>query len=441
MKNLFLTNNFFIALIIIIVLFVLAYIFPAIMFVPQLLLFAFVCVFIADLILLFNVEKGITAKRNLSEKLSVGDENKIALKLKNFYKFPAKVEVIDEVPIQFQVRDTQFETTVQPLKESSINYTLRPVKRGNYIFNCINVFVTGKLQLAKRKFVFEANRAIPVYPSIIQMHKYELLAFVKQSPELGLKKLRRIGVSSEFEQIKEYAIGNDIRTINWKATARKNQLMVNQYEDEKSQHIYNFLDKGRLMRSPFNEMTLLDYAINTSLVMSNIIIKKQDKIGYLSFNHKVNNFIKPDNKPKQLKLILETLYKEETNFLESNFSKLYAFTRRNIKRRSLLMFYTNFSSLNSMKRQLPYLRLLNKQHLLVVIFFKNAELEHTALTKKAKTLEDIYLNTIAEKFGYEKRQIVKELNKNGIQTILTTPENLNINTINKYLELKGRGMI
>jgi len=194
------------------------------------------------------------------------------------------------------------------------------------------------------------------------------------------------------------------------------------------------------MRSPFKEMTLLDYAINASLAMSNIIIKKQDKVGLLSFNHLIDSFLKPDNRAKQLKSILEILYKEKTNFLETNFSKVYAFVRKNIKRRSLLILYTNFNSMNGLKRQLPYLRILNRFHLLVVVFFKNTGIEEMGQQKVA-TLEDIYINTIAEKFGYEKRQIVKELNKNGIQTILTTPEDLTINTINKYLELKSRGLI
>jgi len=439
-KDLFLSRYFFITLIIIVLLFVVAFIFPVFFFVPQLMLVAFVLVFITDVVVLFNVKKGIETKRQVADKLSIGDENNIVLSIKNFYRFPVQVEIIDEVPVQFQIRDTQFEADIDTLEEKKIAYTLRPVKRGAYTFKCINVYVSGFLQLAKRRFRFEANREIPVYPSIIQMHKYELMAFVNQNAELGLKKIRKIGQSSEFEQIKEYTLGNDIRTINWKATARKNQLMVNQFEDEKSQHIYNLIDKGRLMRSPFKEMTLLDYAINASLAMSNIIIKKQDKVGLLSFNHLIDSFLKPDNRVKQLKSILEILYKEKTNFLESNFSKVYAFVRKNIKRRSLLILYTNFNSMNGLKRQLPYLRILNRFHLLVVVFFKNTGIEEMG-QQKAATLEDIYVNTIAEKFGYEKRQIVKELNKNGIQTILTTPEDLTINTINKYLELKSRGLI
>lgn len=439
-KDLFLSRYFFITLIIIVLLFVVAYIFPVFFFIPQLLLVAFALVFLTDIIVLFNVKKGIEVKRNVADKLSMGDENNITLSVKNFYRFLIKVEIIDEVPIQFQIRDTQFVANVNTLEEKKIAYTLRPVKRGAYNFKYINVYVSGFLQLAKRRFRFEANREISVYPSIIQMHKYELMAFVNQNAELGLKKIRKIGQSSEFEQIKEYTIGNDIRTINWKATARKNQLMVNQYEDEKSQHIYNLIDKGRLMRSPFNEMTLLDYAINSSLTLSNIIIKKQDKVGLLSFNHIIDTFLKPDNKVKQLKSILEILYKQSTNFLESDFSKVYAFVRKNVKRRSLLILYTNFNSMIGLKRQLPYLRMLNRFHLLVVVFFKNTGIE-TISQQKANTLEDIYINTIAEKFEYEKRQIVKELNKNGIQTILTTPDDLTLNTINKYLELKSRGLI
>jgi len=134
------------------------------------------------------------------------------------------------------------------------------------------------------------------------------------------------------------------------------------------------------------------------------------------------------------------LYNQKTHYLETNYELLYTTLRRKITTRSLLILYTNFDSLSSLKRQIPFLRLINKRHLLVVVFFENTELE-VLLNTKVKSVEDIYVKTIAEKFSYEKKQIVKELSNYGIQTILTAPKNLTINTINKYLELKSRNLI
>ena len=200
------------------------------------------------------------------------------------------------------------------------------------------------------------------------------------------------------------------------------------------------IDKGRLMKMPFNNLTLLDYAINSTLVMSSVCLKKQDKIGLMTFADRMGSVIAADRKPIQRENILEALYKQQTAFLESDFEMLYMQVRSKIKQRSLLILYTNFESLNGLRRQMNYLRSIAKHHLLLVVFFENTELSSLSHAD-AVNLEDVYVKTIADKFIFEKKLIVKELQKYGILSILTTPENLTVNTVNKYLELKTRQAI
>jgi uncharacterized protein (DUF58 family) len=244
----------------------------------------------------------------------------------------------------------------------------------------------------------------------------------------------------EFEQIKEYVRGDDYRTINWKATARKDALMVNNYTDERSQQIYCLVNKGRVMKMPFGGLTLLDHAINASLVLSNVALVKQDKAGLITFAENLDTFVLADKKPTQMNKILETLYKQQTRFLEPDFEKLFSVIRNRITNRSLLILFTNFESVESLQREMPALKKIAHYHLLLVVFFENTELK-ALVEKKAASLEEIYIKTIAEKFAYEKRLMVKELHKNGILSILTAPENLTVNTVNKYLELKTRTSI
>jgi len=439
-KNIYLEPLLFYIIGAIVALFLLAYIFPILFYLPQLLTIALVVLVLMDVFILFRAKKGIFAQRIKADKLSNGDDNDIKINVENFYRFGIKCNIIDEIPHQFQNRDINFNLQLDSLENKTLNYQLRPVKRGVYHFGSINIYVRGFVGLISRKFVFDADSEAPVYPSYIQMRKYEMLAFVSQNTETGFKKMRKLGQSSEFEQIKEYVQGDDYRNINWKATARKNDLMVNQYIEERSQNIYNIIDKGRIMKSPFEGLSLLDYAINASLVLSNIILKKDDKAGLITFSHQMGNIVPANSKSGQMQVILETLYNQKTHYLETNFELLYATLRRKITTRSLLVLYTNFDSLSSLKRQLPYLRLINKRHLLVVVFFENTELEEIS-NADIKSVEDVYVKTIAEKFSFEKRQIVKELSNYGIHTILTAPKNLTINTINKYLELKGRNLI
>jgi uncharacterized protein (DUF58 family) len=249
--------------------------------------------------------------------------------------------------------------------------------------------------------------------------------------------MRKIGHSMEFEQIKEYVSGDDIRTLNWKASARKGGLMINNFMEERSQQVYCIIDKGRLMKMPFDGLTLLDYAINTCLVLSNVCLRKQDRVGVITFSNTPDAVLAADHRPIQAGNILQLLYKQQSGFLESDFEILYTQVRSKIKHRSLLILFTNFESLSGLNRQIDYLRSLAKNHLLLVVFFQNSELEQLARSP-AKKVEDVYVKVVAEKFSFEKRIIAKELSKYGILSILSSPKNLTINTINKYLELKTR---
>jgi uncharacterized protein (DUF58 family) len=281
---------------------------------------------------------------------------------------------------------------------------------------------------------------VKVVPSIIQMKKYELIALARISTISGIKKLRRIGHSYEFEQIKNYSQGDDIRSINWKATARKDSLMVNQYQDERSQQVYMIIDKSRNMHMPFNGLSLLDYSINTSLVLSNIALLKHDKTGLITYSHRIGTTLPAEKSTNQLKKILHALYAEKPQNLEGNYDLLYRSVKNVIKSRSLIMLFLNFESSYAMERALPILQKINKQHLLVVMIFENTELK-TYTHQKAEFVSDIYAQTIALKLSMEKKQIVSKLRKYGIQTILSRPEDLSINVVNKYLELKAKGLI
>ncbi len=393
-----------------------------------------------DVLLLFGANSGYSATRNAPQRLSNGDENTIRLHIKSKYRIQTVAKIIDEVPIQFQIRNFEIETLFKSYEESSFSYKLRPVHRGNYDFGNILIYASTRLGFFQRRFDIDAKEIIPVYPSFIQMRKFEMYAISNRLTDLGVKKMRRLGHTMEFDQIKEYVRGDDIRSINWKATARSNQLMVNQYQDERSQQIINVIDLGRVMKMPFDGLQLLEYAINTSLVISNISVIKDDKAGLLTFSNNEIRAVRPEKKRTHIRSIQNALYNVETNFMESDYDRLLVGLRNHIKQRSLILLYTNFETVTSMQRQLPYLKRIARDHLLVTIFFENTEVNEL-LHRDSQNVGDIYLKTVAEKFNFEKRQIVKSLNREGIQTILTPPKELSINAINKYLELKARALI
>jgi uncharacterized protein (DUF58 family) len=439
-KSLYINNFFFYSLLSIVGLFICAFIFPALYNVTWYLLLILLTFVFLDILIIFFTKSGIEGTRILSEKLSNGDDNEIKVSIKNFYTFPIAVKIIDEIPFQFQIRNFEIKQKIKASSENEINYFLRPTERGEYHFGNLNVYVSSPLHLISRRFQFDHNRMVPTYPSYIQLRKYSLMAFSNNLFQYGIKKIRKIGHTMEFEQIKEYTQGDDIRTLNWKATAKKNALMVNQFQDEKSQSVYMIIDKGRVMKMPFNGLSLLDYAINATLVLSSVILKKQDKAGMFAFSKKVENRVFAERRSSQMQKILDSLYNIKTDYYESDFSRLYTDIKKNINQRSLIILYTNFETMDGLHRQLPYLKGIAKNHLLVVIFFNNTELNEI-INNKAENIQEVYDKVIAEKFAFEKRLIVNELKKYGIYSVLTQPENLTLDTINKYLEIKARGIL
>jgi len=395
---------------------------------------------VIDLFILYTGKKGIEAERELPDRLSNGDNNIIHIRLKNNYPLPVTLEIIDEIPFQFQKRDFLMQVRLNGGEKVGVEYVLRPTERGEYLFGKLNVYVKSPVRLVSKRYIFCENVVVASYPSFIQLRKYDMMAFSNQLSQYGLKRIRRIGHTMEFEQIKDYTQGDDLRTINWKATSKKNVLMVNQYQDEKSQPVYQVIDTGRSMQMPFLGLSLLDYAINSTLALSNIVLKKQDKAGMFTFSKKVGNYVAADRRAGQMHKLLETLYRIDTDFLESDFSRLYVDIKQSVTQRSLIMLYSNFETMDALRRQLSYLKGIARNHLLIVVFFDNTELNQL-INRPTKNVQEVYDKIIAEKFAFEKRLIVRELQKHGIQSILTQPENLTVDTINKYLELKARGMI
>lgn len=393
-----------------------------------------------DGLILFRMREGLGAVRSVPEKLSNGDENPIYIEIINQYPFKIKLEVIDELPFQFQIRNFSLQHNLLAGATKKIYYLLRPTRRGEYHFGHIRCFVTSPFGLVQRHFKLGYPQTVKVYPSFLQMRRYEILAISHRLTETGIKKIRRLGHTREFEQIKTYVSGDDMRNINWKATARRGDLMVNEYLDEKSQAIYCLIDKGRAMKMPFDGMSLLDYAVNASLVLCNIALLKQDRAGLATFSHKLGTLLLAQRSSKQMGVILEHLYNQKTAFKDTNFEPLVTYIHRKINQRSLLVLFTNFESLASMERQLPYLKLLAKAHVLLVIFFENTVLN--ALTQPTpQDTQQVFEQVIIEKFAYEKRLIIKALMQNGIYSVLTTPQQLTVDTLNKYLEMKARGLI
>ncbi|MBR1933131.1 MAG: DUF58 domain-containing protein [Prevotella sp.] len=408
---------------------------PVLFTVGQVLLAVLVLLVLAEAALLWQ-KRAITAERTLPDRFSNGDPNDVRISVESGYRFAIRCEMVDEIPFIFQRRDVSFRFTVAPVGTKTLRYQLTPTRRGVYGFGRVRVFVSTRIGLLQRRYTLCQPQDVKVYPSYLMLRQYELLAHSQHLTEMGIKRIRRVGNNTDFEQIKDYVTGDDYRTINWRATARRHQLMVNVYQQERSQQVFCVIDKGRMMQQAFGGMTLFDYAINASLVLSYVAIHKEDRAGLATFSDRFETFVPASRQPGQMQVLQEALYAEQTQFGETDFSALIAGLAQHANRRSLLVLFTSFMSMPALRRQLSFLRQLSLRHRLLVVFFEDEE-QRQFIATPATTTEDYYQHVVAEKYAHEQRLIVSTLRQYGILSLLTTPRQLSVSVINRYLEIKA----
>lgn len=439
-QNIYLSRLFFTLFFAVVLLFALSSVIDWLRYPAQISLLSLLGVTMIDTILVFASSKPLQLQRKVNERLNLGDKNKVELHITNTTSQPVSFRLYEGFPVEMQERKLFFWAVLPPGKKRIFSYDFTPKQRGDVHFNPAFFMISSLFHLVMRRYEVPCGKTVGVYPSVLQLKKYELLVFHQQKINSGIKRLRRLGNNSEFEQIKDYVQGDEVRTINWKATSRAANLMVNKYQEEKSQSVFCILDKSRSMQMEFDDLSLLDYAVNSILVLSNIMLRNGDKTGLITFSDKMGTQIPAEKDKGQMRFIMEALYNQKTAFKEPNYELLYQSIRRTIRTRSLIILFTNFETEAAMKRALPILRKINQKHVLVTVLFQNSDLETLAL-QKPETMREVYQTIVAEQMSDLKSKIAFQLRQNGIQTVLTLPENLSLQTINKYLELKAKGVL
>lgn len=440
-KSFYLTPRTFIVLGICIALFCIGLVLNLSFIIGQLLLFLLFLTVLVETILLYSKSQLVTSRRILPNRLSNGDENSIELQIRNNSTIDLDLTIYEDLPDLLQLRIWKIAVLLKKSANQKVVYEVRPTQRGIYTWQNTSILCSVSfLSFVARKMTFEDMASISCYPSFEQFKKLPLDALINTFSETNTTHIRKIGQSLEFEQIKDYVSGDNYRHINWKASAKQGRLMLNQYQAERSQDIYMVLDMGRSMKMPFNQQTLLDYAINGSIALTKSVLDVKDKAGLITFSSKNCTYLPARSEYKQFGTINDILYNLTTDFLESDFERLYKFVRFKVRQRSLLIIFTNFDSINSLKRNLQYLKAIAQYHLVLVVFFENSEIVEF-VNQPASNLREIYSNTIGKHFLSQNQLILKELLKSGIQGLITQPHLLSIETINKYIQIKRKQMI
>jgi len=382
----------------------------------------------------------ISARRLCEEKLSMGARNVVGLRIRNRTGVPLALEVKDEPPHLFESSRDVISIILPADSEATANYTTIPKKRGNYEFGDINIRYSSRFKLFRRQAKLPQHMQVKVYPNLLELKKYVILARRGHFSETGLKHSKLYGEGTEFESLRDYLPDDDYRRINWKASARSGRPISEEYEDERSQNITIMLDCGRMMTATINDMSKLDYTINSALMLSYIGCIKGDKVGLIAFSDNVEAFIPPRGGKRQVYGIVEALYDVSPRMCQPDYEKAFKLVQTKLRKRSLIVVFTDLIDVEISKTLTSYLLLLRPHHLVLCITLKDSGLVRLA-DAIPDTVEDVYQKAVAGQLLLEQQNTLSKLRQSGILVLESTPENLSVATVNRYLELKGRHLI
>lgn len=383
-------------------------------------------------------EGDIIIERNGRNKLSIYEKEAISIQVYNKGSYAVVMELKDEIPdFYFQIENKIMKGRVRPREKKNFKYFIFPTKRGAFSFENMHVKCEGKLKLCTKIFKIKLHREYKVYPNIKNLRKYKLNICNNRSFRQGQNTLKMIGKGTSFESLREYTTGDEYRKINWKATARENKPILNQYEPEKNQHVYVLIDTGRAMSYTVRGFRKLDLVVNTALVLSDIVNQNGDKSGLLIFNTKVDDMIMPGKGTGHRRKIMNALYHIDNTKKTSNYDEAFYYLKKKERHRSIVFFFTNFDTLEEAESILKVLPVISKNNIVVIVLIKNNSIEVIS-SLKIKSKEDLFNKGVALEILDERRKIINLINRKGILCVECAPEKLEYTVVNKYIQAKNR---
>lgn len=383
----------------------------------------------------------ISVERPEEDKLSIYEKEAIGLYVYNKSDFMLNIELADEIPeFHFRTDNKLVKGTISPHEKKLFQYFVTPTKRGAFTFKNVHIKYEGKLKFCTKNFKLKLDKEFKVYPNMKNLRKYRLSVCNNRSYKQGQRNLRMLGKGSSFESLREYVAGDEYRKINWKATARGNKPIVNQYEPEKNQHVHIFIDTGRPMSYTVRGYRKLDMAVNTALVLSDVVNQNGDQSAVLTFNTAVNSMIMPGKGSEHRNKILQALYHIDGTNQTSNYDDAFYYFKKKERHRSIIFIFTDFETEEEAQNMLKVLPIISKNNLVVIVLIRNESLENIG-EKETKSSEDLFNKGVALELLDERRRIISLLNRKGILCVECPAEKLEYTAVNKYIQVKNRSYL
>lgn len=381
----------------------------------------------------------VTARREHEEILSLGAANPVTLVVDNPTAFPLRLALRDAIPDRCESDRYSGSGALAAYGAFRHTYQLTPLARGLQTFGPLTVRLKSAfgLWILQRELIRDG--AVKVYPNIRQTGQ-QLLSRQLRSRQMGIRALRLRGHGMEFESLRDYLPDDELRKVDWKASARRGALVTREYDVERSQQIMLVLDLGRAMASHLDYMTKLDHAINASVLLTCVSGQVQDRIGVMAFADDIVSYLPPGKGGGQLPQVLEQLYPLQPRPVESNYRLAFTYLANRLRKRALIILFTDLIDPDSSRRLLDSLAVLHPQHLVLCVALSDYELREI-LSGAPPDVDGMYQQAMATAVLEDRHLALGQLHRRGILTVDAAPSDLSVAVVNKYLGIKREGKV
>lgn len=389
-----------------------------------------------------NAPRGgdVTCERTVPVRLSIGVPNPVNIRLTNTTPRPVRLSLRETPPVGFTGDRAMPDVRIDAHADTELTFHFTPPKRGAYRFGPVALRSVGRLGCAGWQWLAPLGREVRVYPDIVAVSRYALLARRGALRELGIRAMRRAGEGSEFESLREYIAGDDFGDIDWKATSRRGTPVTRLYEVERSQVMVLAIDTGRLMAAMAGPLSKLDRAVNAALLLGYLALEHGDLVGLLVFGRDVVSYVPPRKGRRQFQVILEALYSVEPHVEEPDYAGAMRYLANRLGRRALIVLMTDIMGRGPSERLLKVTSALVPRHLPLVICQRNRLIEAEA---SGSVVDEVsaFRVAVAQDLLRDRAEALSILAARGSLVIDVHPEELSVAAVNRYVEIKTRGRL
>ncbi len=383
---------------------------------------------------------GLSVHRQMLKSASLGGTHDVKLCLDNRSNRRKFIDVCDDLPSGLTSDPEVQQVVLEAGQRVEVDYQLRPMQRGAFAFQSVYLKLKSRLGLWQRQVKRECPGQLLVYPDMKQLAEYALLARTNRLSLIGVRKTRKAGQDNNFERLRDYTQDDNYKHIDWRSTARRNKLTVKQFQTDQSQRIVFLLDCGRLMTNEYRGLSLLDYALNSILMLSYVALHQGDSVGMLCFSDKIESYVPVRGGAAQMNRLLHAGFNQFPTMKQSSYDEAFLYFSRNCRKRSLVVLVTNVIDDVSAAQISGYLNTLRGKHLPVLALLRDRAVFDFA-DNPSMDENVLYRSASAAQLLIWRHEVIQRLHNAGILNVDAFPDMLTTPLINRYLEVKAKHLL